>query len=86
LFVIVSSENLPTSEILPLYYTRQQVEQVFDVSKNNADIMCLLASMRAARGSSYGRRPRIALDPIWTIQQPRHPIRAGLTGHPAVPH
>jgi hypothetical protein len=39
LFVIVSSENLPTSEILPLYYTRQQVEQVFDVSKNNADIL-----------------------------------------------
>jgi transposase len=39
LFVIISSENLPTSEILPLYYTRQQVEQVFDVSKNNADIL-----------------------------------------------
>jgi transposase len=39
LFVIVSSEHLPKSEILPLYYTRQQVEQVFDISKNNADIL-----------------------------------------------
>jgi hypothetical protein len=39
LFVIVSSENLSTSEVLPLYYTRQQVEQVFDISKNNADIL-----------------------------------------------
>jgi hypothetical protein len=39
LFVIISSESLPTSEILPLYYTRQQIEQVFDVSKNNADIL-----------------------------------------------
>jgi len=39
LFVIISSESLSASEVLPLYYTRQQVEQVFDVSKNNADIL-----------------------------------------------
>jgi hypothetical protein len=31
LFVIISSESLATSEVLPLYYTRQQIEQVFDV-------------------------------------------------------
>lgn len=39
LFVIVSSENLKTTEVLPLYYTRQQIEQVFDVTKNYADIL-----------------------------------------------
>jgi len=39
LFAIASSENLSTNEILPLYYTRQQIEQVFDVSKNNADVI-----------------------------------------------
>jgi hypothetical protein len=31
LFVIISSESLLTSEVLPLYYTRQQIEQVFDI-------------------------------------------------------
>lgn len=39
LFVIVSSEALSTEEVLPLYYTRQQVEQVFDVTKNYVDIL-----------------------------------------------
>jgi hypothetical protein len=39
LFVIISSENVEVAEILPLYYTRQQVEQVFDLGKNNADIL-----------------------------------------------
>ena len=29
------------AEILPLYYTRQQIEQVFDLGKNNADILPL---------------------------------------------
>ena len=40
-FVIVSSEDVKTEEILPLYYTRQQIEQVFDVGKNNADLLPL---------------------------------------------
>ena len=39
LFMIVSSENIPVDEILPLYYTRQQIEQVFDVGKNDADLL-----------------------------------------------
>jgi hypothetical protein len=38
MFVIISSECVETSEILPLYYTRQAIEQVFDVYKNNADL------------------------------------------------
>jgi hypothetical protein len=40
-FVIISSEDIEVGEILPLYYTRQQIEQVFDLGKNNADILPL---------------------------------------------
>ena len=39
LFVLVSSESIPIEEVLPLYYTRQQIEQVFDVGKNGADLL-----------------------------------------------
>jgi len=40
-FVIVSSQKMDCKEILPLYYTRVQVEQVFDSAKNNADLVPL---------------------------------------------
>jgi hypothetical protein len=40
-FMILSSDDMDEKDILPLYYTRQQVEQVFDISKNNADILPL---------------------------------------------
>ena len=40
-FMIISSEDIEISELLPLYYTRQQIEQVFDLGKNNADILPL---------------------------------------------
>jgi len=40
-FMIISSEDIEIQEILPLYYTRQQIEQVFDLGKNNADILPL---------------------------------------------
>ena len=39
--IIISSEDIEIEEILLLYYTRQQVEQVFDLGKNNADILSL---------------------------------------------
>jgi transposase len=32
---------METSEILPLYYTRQQIEQIFDIGKNYADLLPL---------------------------------------------
>ena len=38
LFMILSSDDMDVSEILPLYYTRQQV---FDIGKNNADLLPL---------------------------------------------
>ncbi|MCL2153600.1 MAG: transposase [Oscillospiraceae bacterium] len=40
-FVLLSSDDMDTKDVLPLYYTRQQVEQVFDIAKNNADILPL---------------------------------------------
>lgn len=41
LFMLISSEDIKNEEILPLYYTRQQIEQVFDLGKNNADLLPL---------------------------------------------
>ena len=41
MFIIISSEKVETSEILPLYYMRQTIEQVFDIYKNNADLIPL---------------------------------------------
>jgi len=40
-FVLLSSVRVDVSEILPLYYTRQMVEQVFDLYKNNVDLLPL---------------------------------------------
>jgi transposase len=40
-FMLLSSDDMETKEILPLYYTRQQIEQVFDIGKNNADLLPL---------------------------------------------
>jgi hypothetical protein len=40
-FVLISSENIDENDILPLYYTRQVIEQIFDIGKNNADILPL---------------------------------------------
>jgi len=34
LFVIVASRRIARDRILPVYYTRQQVEQIFDIGKN----------------------------------------------------
>lgn len=34
-------EEIDTKEVLPLYYARQQIEQVFDIAKNYADILPL---------------------------------------------
>jgi hypothetical protein len=41
LFILISSEKMEPEEVMPLYYTRQAVEQIFDVSKNNADLLPL---------------------------------------------
>ncbi len=41
LFVILSSRKMSTDKILPLYYTRQQIEQIFDIGKNYASMLPL---------------------------------------------
>ncbi len=40
-FVILSSRKIAVNKILPTYYTRQQIEQVFDIGKNYADMLPL---------------------------------------------
>lgn len=38
-FAILTSEDISEEKLLPMYYTRQQVEQVFDITKNYADLL-----------------------------------------------
>jgi hypothetical protein len=40
-FVLVSSEAIDTQDVLQLYYTRQAVEQIFDVDKNDLNLLPL---------------------------------------------
>ena len=40
-FIILSSRRIAVDKILPTYYTRQQIEQIFDISKNYADMLSL---------------------------------------------
>jgi hypothetical protein len=41
IFVLISSELIESDELMPLYYTRQIVEQIFDTSKNYTDLLPL---------------------------------------------
>jgi len=41
LFIILSAQNVDIHDILPLYYERQAIEQVFDLSKNNTELLPL---------------------------------------------
>jgi len=41
LFVLISSEKIETKDLMPLYYTRQAIEQIFDISKNYAELLPL---------------------------------------------
>ena len=40
-FIMISSEMLEPSEVLPLYYMRQSIEQTFDLAKNDVDLVPL---------------------------------------------
>jgi hypothetical protein len=40
-FILVSSIMIPKNKILPTYYTRQQIEQIFDIGKNYANLLPL---------------------------------------------
>ena len=47
-FAILASEEISEDKLLPMYYTRQQVEQVFDISKNYADLLPIRVQSEAA--------------------------------------
>jgi transposase len=50
-FILISSEDIAVSDILNVYYARQSVEQIFDINKNNVDLLPLRShSERAFRG------------------------------------
>ncbi|MCD8307935.1 MAG: transposase [Clostridia bacterium] len=40
-FVIISSINLTPAEVLPLYYQRDRIEKIFELSKQNASLLPL---------------------------------------------
>jgi hypothetical protein len=40
-FVLIFTRPIAKDKILPLYYTRQQIEQVFDICKNNTNLLPL---------------------------------------------
>jgi hypothetical protein len=40
-FILYSNFNIDEAEVLDLYYTREQIEQVFDISKNNGSMLPL---------------------------------------------
>jgi len=51
LFILISAEKIEIGDILPLYYTRQTIEQVFDIGKNNAELLPLrVHGIEAFRG------------------------------------
>jgi len=40
-FILVATRYIAPEKILPLYYTRQQIEQIFDIGKNYAEMLPL---------------------------------------------
>jgi hypothetical protein len=51
LFILVSSRRIAKDKILPTYYTRQQIEQIFDIGKNYANMLPLrVQSEKTFRG------------------------------------
>lgn len=38
-FILVSSRKIANNKILPLYYSRQQIEQIFDIGKNYGEML-----------------------------------------------
>jgi hypothetical protein len=60
-FILISDKDLDNDKILPLYYQRQIIEQVFDASKNFADLLPLRVH------SDNGIRAQLLLSFIATI-------------------
>ena len=41
LFVLYSSRPIKKGDVLPIYYTRQQISEIFDICKNNTKMLPL---------------------------------------------
>ncbi len=53
-FAIISSKDVPAKKVLPMYYLRQYAENMFKISKSNADILPLrVHSERTLRGCLF---------------------------------
>jgi hypothetical protein len=51
IFILLSSIKVPSNKILPLYYERQDIEQIFDFAKNDLDLLPLrIHSQATLRG------------------------------------
>ncbi len=48
IFVLIASRKISKDNLLPLYYTRDQVEKIFDLCKQDTKILPLNANMEAA--------------------------------------
>jgi len=70
LFVLLSSSDIAEKDLLPMYYTRQQVEQVFDISKNYADLL----PIRVQSEESFAGHLMISFMATLVAQQIQHTL------------
>jgi hypothetical protein len=50
-FMLISSDEMEIADVLPIYYQRQEIEQMFDLAKNNTELLPLrVHNQQAYRG------------------------------------
>ncbi|MDR2368392.1 MAG: hypothetical protein LBF58_09855 [Deltaproteobacteria bacterium] len=45
-FALISSKKIEINDLLPLYFTGHTIEQTFDISKNNIDMLPFMANTK----------------------------------------
>lgn len=91
-FAPLTSEEMSEAKLLPMYYTRQQVEQVFDISKSYADLLpirvqseqafaghLLICFMATAIMQKLQQEPRKEANAIYDIFKVQVPYKIPLT-------
>jgi hypothetical protein len=48
-FILLSSIEMPTDIVLPFYYERAEIEQIFDFAKNDLDLVPLVLRSDSTR-------------------------------------
>ena len=69
-FAILASEDIAEDKLLPMYYTRQQVEQVFDITKNYADLL----PIRVQSGQAFAGHLLICFIATAIMQKLQHDL------------